>query len=102
MNKLINIITNNFIPYSIFIYGSSATNTKNNNSDCEIGIIFDDGNYINRERLNSLVEDKKTVIFPFRLSEILNYSIDTPFEKKYIYFKYDFRWCTYYIWKKSY
>lgn len=81
LKKVIEIIIQNFEVYSIFLYGSKATNSDNINSDYEIGIIFEDEKYISPQEIFSKIADKNYAIFPFRLSEIMNYDIDTPFQK---------------------
>ena len=86
LDKVVDIIAETFKPYSIFLYGSKATMSDNNWSDCEIGVIFEDAKYISRQEIANLIKDDNYSIFPFKLSEITNYMIDTPFQKE-IYLK---------------
>ena len=81
LEKVIDLLVNNFNPYSIFLYGSRATDSYNNDSDYEIGVIFKDEAYVSRNKINELINDKDYAIYPFKLSEVVNYDIDTPFEK---------------------
>lgn len=81
LENVIDILVQKFNPYSIFLYGSKATNTDNINSDYEIGVIFEDNKYISRQEISNSINDKNYSIFPFRLSEVMNYDIDTPFQK---------------------
>lgn len=81
LEKVLEILIENFKPYSIFLYGSKATNSDNEKSDYEIGVIFEENNYVSRKEISKLVSDTNFSIFPFRLNEIINYDIDTPFQK---------------------
>lgn len=81
LQNTINKIVENYKPYSIFLYWSKATHTENINSDYELWIIFEDDKYISRHTIADLINNKKYSIFPFKLNEILNYDIDTPFQK---------------------
>lgn len=71
-----------FNPISIFMYGSQANNSTNEDSDYEIGVVFSDDKYINRSTIKQQCPDKQYSIFPFKKSELLNHSIDTPFQKE--------------------
>ena len=79
---VINILVNKFQPYSIFLYGSKATNTDNVFSDYEIGVIFDNGKYVSREDIKKVIVDDKYSIFPFKLNDIIEGTIDTPFQRE--------------------
>lgn len=81
LEDIINKIVNTYNPYSIFLYWSKATLSANINSDYELWIIFEDDKYISRHTIANLINNKGYSIFPFKLSEILNYNIDTPFPK---------------------
>lgn len=81
LEKVVKIMVESLKPYSIFLYGSKATNSDNINSDYEIGIIFEDEKYVSRKEISKLINDKQYSIFPFKLSELINCNIDTPFQK---------------------
>ncbi len=74
-------ILKTFSPISIFLYGSQATKDTNIKSDYEVGIIFDDNNYVTRATIKEQVPENKFSIFPFKKSAILSGNIDTPFQK---------------------
>ena len=75
-----------FNPLSIFIYGSMTNKTANCESDCEVGVIFDEKSYIKKSILDDKIKNEKYRIFPFKYSDLKKYNIDTPFEKNiYIY-----------------
>ena len=74
-------ILKSFEPLSIFLYGSNATKSTNSKSDFEIGIIFEDLKYVSRSEIQLKVNNKNYNVFPFKLSEIQNNTIDTPFQK---------------------
>lgn len=82
LDIIVNKIKSNFKPYSIFLYGSAATNTSNSKSDYEIGVIFKKDNYISRKYLKEVIPENDYAIFPFRFEEMLVYDIDTPFQKE--------------------
>lgn len=82
IDKVINKIWTEFKPYSIFLYGSAATNTFNSKSDYEIGVIFKSDNYISRRKIKEIVPENIYAIYPFKLEELLEYDIDTPFQKE--------------------
>ena len=76
-----------FKPLSIFVYGSYATNSTNSKSDTEVAVIFENENYVSRAALKEFINHDKISIYPMRHQELINYQIDTPFEKKiFIYF----------------
>ena len=81
MDKLILEKLKKYNPKSIFVYGSKATNSCNSKSDYEIGVIFDEKNYVSKTKINNDIKNKNFSIFPFRYNELINYDIDTPFEK---------------------
>ena len=70
-----------FKPKSIFLYGSQAVGETNSSSDYEIGVVFDEENYVGRVVLRQQVPDEKFAIFPFKKEELETYNIDTPFQK---------------------
>lgn len=86
MNKKILETLKSFKPLSVFLYGSQANNNTNSKSDFEIGVIFEDLNYVSRQEIQKRISNKNYNVFPFKLSEIKNCSFDTPFQKKiYLY-----------------
>lgn len=70
-----------FNPVSIFLYGSQANGSINSKSDYEMGIIFQDEKYIGRSDVKKVVQDNQFSIYPFKINELKNYQIDTPFQK---------------------
>lgn len=81
LEKVIQVITDRFHPDSIFLYGSRARNDFLPESDYEVGVIFHDDNYVSRSEIRALIDNPLFSIYPFRRSEILNVTIDTPFQK---------------------
>jgi predicted nucleotidyltransferase len=69
-------------PLSAFLYGSQAHGDATTTSDYEIGLIFDDENYVSRREIHDRVKLDNVRIYPFRLSELKNYRPDTPFPRK--------------------
>lgn len=81
MNQDIIKVLQGMKPMSIFVYGSQSNDSQNSKSDFEIGMIFADDQYVSRAEIRKQVPDKNYNVFPFRLSEIQNYTLDTPFQK---------------------
>ena len=72
LENVVDIIVEKFRPYSIFLYGSKATKSDNNWSDCEIGVIFADGKYVSRKEIVDSINDTNYSILPFKLISIIN------------------------------
>ena len=70
---------------SIFLYGSRSRTDFKENSDYEVGIIYDK-NKVDRIELDKMHNFKKLVLYPFLLDDIKNNNLDTPFPKA-IYLK---------------
>lgn len=79
-------IFNDTKPISIFLYGSQSQDNDIQDSDFDIGIIYNSNNKISRQELAKYHNIKKLKIYPFTLEEIQNKNIDTPFPKN-IYLK---------------
>ena len=73
-------------PVSIFIYGSRARNDFREDSDYEIGVLFNRDKRWERLQLARLHNNPNVNIYPFVLEDLLQYKIDTPFPKA-IYLK---------------
>ncbi|MCL2173879.1 nucleotidyltransferase domain-containing protein [Candidatus Saccharibacteria bacterium] len=73
-----------FNPVSTFLYGSQASGeaTPGRDSDYEVGLVFDDDKYVSRREIKSKQDFTNVSIYPFRLGELKNYSLNTPFPKK--------------------
>lgn len=68
-----------FNPYSVFLYGSRGRGDNNKNSDWEVGVIFKDDKYFERNIIHTAVQLDSVRIYPFKLSEIQSGVLDTPF-----------------------
>lgn len=66
---------------SVFLYGSRGRSDSMPNSDYEIGVIFDDANYVQRHKIHAVIDSPNVKAYPFKLSELLNGTFDTPFQK---------------------
>jgi dipeptidase E len=71
-----------FGPLSVFLYGSQATGETTSRSDWEVGLVFEDDKYVSRREIKAKQDFEGVSIYPFRLSELKDYSLDTPFPKK--------------------
>ena len=81
LNEVVEKIEKEFKPISIFLHGSMATKTTNAKSDYEIGVIFENERNVSRSEIREIIPDFRFSIFPFRKQELLEYSIDIPFQK---------------------
>jgi len=76
-----------FGPLSVFLYGSQATGETTSHSDWEVGLVFEDDKYVSRGDIKSKQDFDGANIYPFRLSEMKNYTLDTPFPKKFFVYE---------------
>jgi hypothetical protein len=67
-------------PVSIFLYWSRARWDYIWSSDYEIGVIFNDDTYVHSNILKQWLP-KDYSVYPFKLSDIQAWTIDTPFQK---------------------
>ena len=82
MEEILKKIVENSNPYTVFLYGSRATKSERPRSDYEIGVVYEDEKYTSRKKLGKLMNNPNFSVYPFRLSELINCDIDTPFQKK--------------------
>ena len=71
-----------FSPFSVILYGSQATGEATLNSDYEVGLIFEDDKYVSSREIRAKKEFDGVSIYPFKLSGLKDYTLDTPFPKK--------------------
>jgi hypothetical protein len=60
-----------FHPKSVFLYGSRGRGDAKPDSDYEIGVIFDDGKYVQRSDIHAAVTDPQVKAYPFKWEELL-------------------------------
>lgn len=65
---------------SVFLYGSRVTGDAMEDSDWEIGAIFEDEKYVSRSELAKLAP-AGVVVYPFKLNDIVSGNPETPFTK---------------------
>lgn len=68
-----------FSPHSIFLYGSRGRGDNKDDSDYEVGVIFEDDRAVRRSELHKKVRLEQVRVYPFKLSEIQSGELDTPF-----------------------
>lgn len=78
---IINKIEEEAKPISIFIYGSRARTDFKDDSDYEVGVIFNSEKRWERLKLAKLHNNSNVNIYPFVLEELQKYRIDAPFPK---------------------
>jgi hypothetical protein len=81
LENVLNLLNDNFKPISIFLYGSQARGDSRDNSDYEIGVIFDEENYAGRAKLKEIINNKNFSIYPFKHNHFMKGDFDTPFVK---------------------
>jgi len=86
LSELLKKIWEESKPVSIFVYGSMARDDFENDSDYEIGIVYEKDKKWSRQQLKDLHNYENVKIYPFVLEELENGEIDTPFPKA-IYLK---------------
>lgn len=79
VDEAVTRITKRFSPISIFVYGSRAREDFLDESDYEIGVIFDEGSRARRSELAE-VAPEGCMIYPFTAQGIHSGMIDTPFQ----------------------
>lgn len=79
LDELLKKIWEESSPVSIFLYGSMARDDFENDSDYEIGIIYEEDKKWSRQKLGELHDYKNVKIYPFVLEELEKGEIDTPF-----------------------
>ena len=65
---------------SVFLYGSRARGDNLDDSDWEVGVIFDEDKYISRRELAPL-QTSGVVIYPFKYEELSAGIADVPFTR---------------------
>lgn len=81
LNDLLKKIWEETKPVSIFVYGSMTRDDFENDSDYEIGIIYERDKKWSRQQLKDLHNYENVKIYSFVLEELESGEIDTPFPK---------------------
>lgn len=81
IDKLSQDIWAEFSPESVFLYGSRARWDFQEHSDYEVWVVFQDEQYVSRTKIRELLDSSLVKVYPFRLSQIQESTIDTPFQK---------------------
>lgn len=79
LNQLLKKIWDESKPVTIFLYGSMARDDFENDSDYEIGIIYEKDKRWPRQKLKDLHNYDNVKIYPFIKEELEQSEIDTPF-----------------------
>ena len=86
LNDLLKKIWKESKPVSVFVYGSMVRVDFENDSDYEIGIVYEKDKKWSRQQLKDLHSYENVKIYPFVLEELESGEIDSPFPKA-IYLK---------------
>lgn len=70
-----------FKPKSIFLYGSRGRGDFMSDSDYEVGVIFDEGKYVQRSDIHAAISDSDVKAYPFKREELLNGTFKHVFQK---------------------
>jgi predicted nucleotidyltransferase len=81
LDELLKKIWEETEPVSIFLYGSMVRDDFENDSDYEVGIIYERDKKWSRQKLSEFHDYKNVKIYPFVEEELENGEIDTPFPK---------------------
>jgi predicted nucleotidyltransferase len=82
LKLLLEKIKNESNPVSIFLYGSMTRGDFEDDSDYEVGIIYEKNKKWSRQKLKNLHNFNNVKIYPFIKEELEKGEIDTPFPKK--------------------
>lgn len=82
IEKSLRVITEEHHPRSIFLYGSQARGDATSESDYEIGVIFNEEQYVGRTALRASVRDPLMSVYPFKYEQFVAGNPDTPFQKR--------------------
>ena len=79
-------IVEKFNPITIFLYGSRAKGGFMQNSDYEVGAIFDKHNKVSVQDLQGVINSRDIRIYPFSLEDFVANVPQTPFQNNiYMY-----------------
>jgi predicted nucleotidyltransferase len=70
-----------FKPKSVFLYGSRGRGDFKTDSDYEIGVIFDDEEYVQRSEIHAAISDTNVKAYPFKWSELSSGTFGHVFQK---------------------
>ncbi len=68
-------------PVSIFVYGSRARGDFKDDSDYEVGVLFEKDKKWGRRELKQLHQLSNLNLYPFVYEDFVKYSLDTPFPR---------------------
>lgn len=66
-------------PYSVFLYGSRGRGDHKENSDYEVGVVFEDEKVASRRLLHKTVNLDSVAAYPFKLSDVVAGNFNNPF-----------------------
>lgn len=70
-----------FSPKSVFLYGSRGRGDAKPDSDYEIGVIFDDEQYVQRSDIHAAISNPQVKAYPFKWEELLHGTFSHVFQK---------------------
>ena len=73
-----------FSPRSIFIYGSRGRGDFTDDSDYEVGVVFNESTYVERAKIHAAITDPLVKVYPFKWEELVNGKLDFLFQKKHV------------------
>lgn len=68
-----------FNPLSIFLYGSRGRGDYKEDSDYEVGIIFEDEKILKRSFIHERINLDSVAVYPFKLSDVTAGNFNNPF-----------------------
>lgn len=85
-SRIQNVVDKIFVetnPICIFLYGSMSRGDNNNESDYEIGVLYNQSAKVPRSALATYHNYAELKFYPFTIEDLQNYNLDTPFPKKF-------------------
>lgn len=70
-------------PICIFLYGSMSRGDDNQDSDYEIGVLYNQTSKVPRSSLAKFHDISNLKFYPFTIEDLQNYNLDTPFPKTF-------------------
>lgn len=74
-------VLSKFKPKSVFLYGSRGRGDAKQDSDYEIGVIFDDDKYVHRSDIHAAITDSQVKAYPFKWGELSSGTFGHVFQK---------------------
>lgn len=82
IQAVVDKIYNETNPICVFLYGSMSRGDNNNESDYEIGVLYNKVSKVPRSTLAKFHNFTELKFYPFTIEDLQSFNLDTPFPKK--------------------